>query len=112
MPRSNTFWWGSVWNNYSDDRFKKTFHLSCSTFTSVLSNIRHKFIIEYVADEPISPEKRLEICLYRLAREDYLYAVAEMVGLAESTVCKIVTEVYNAILENLWTDAVDRHFPK
>ena len=38
--------------------------------------------------------------------------MAEMVGLAESTVCKIVIEVRNAILENLWTDAVDRHFPK
>ena len=41
-----------------------------------------------------------------------MYTVAEMVGLAESTVCKIVIEVYNAILENLLTNAVDRHFPK
>ena len=35
-----------------------------------------------------------------------------MAGLTESIVCKIVTEVRNAILENLWTYAVDRHFPK
>ena len=35
-----------------------------------------------------------------------------MVGLAESTVSKIAIEVCNAILENLWTDAVDKHFPK
>ena len=39
LPRSNTFWWESVWNNYSDDRFKQTFRLSRSTFTFVLSNI-------------------------------------------------------------------------
>ena len=52
------------------------------------------------------------MCLYRLARGDCMYNVAEMVGLAESAVCKIVIEVCNAILENLWMDAVDRDFPK
>ena len=41
-----------------------------------------------------------------------MYTVAEMAGLAESTVCKIVIEVCNAIIEKLWTDPVDRHFPK
>ena len=34
-----------------------------------------------------------------------------MVGLSESTVCKIFIEVYNAML-NFWKDAVDSHFPK
>ena len=38
--------------------------------------------------------------------------MAEMAGLAESSFCKIVMEVCNAIIENLWTDAVDSHFPK
>ena len=112
LPRSNRFWWENVWNSYSDDRFKQIFRLSCSTFRFVLSHIRHKLVKEYVAEEPISPEKRLGICLYRLTRADYLYTVAEMAGLAESTVCKIVIEVCNAIIENLWADAVDRHFPK
>ena len=87
LPRSNTFWWESVWNSYSDDRFKQTFRVSRSTFTFVLSHIRHKLVKEYVAEELISPEKHLGICLYRLARGDYLYTVAEMAGLAESTNC-------------------------
>ena len=85
LPRSNTFWWESVWNNYSGDCFKQTFRLSRSTFTYVLSHIRHKLVKEYVAEELISPEKHLGICLYPLARGDYLYTVAEMAGLAEST---------------------------
>ena len=38
--------------------------------------------------------------------------MVEMAGLAESSFCKIVMEVCNAIIENLWTDAVDSHFPK
>ena len=41
-----------------------------------------------------------------------MYTVTEMTGLAGSTVCKIVMEVCNAIIENLWTDAGDKHFPK
>ena len=35
-----------------------------------------------------------------------------MVGLAESTVCQIVVEVCKAIVEELWSEAVGRHFPK
>ena len=38
--------------------------------------------------------------------------MAEMAELAESTVCKIAIEMCSAIIENLWTDAVDRHFSK
>ena len=35
-----------------------------------------------------------------------------MVGLAESTVCQILVEVCKAIVEELWSEVVDRHFPK
>ena len=66
LPRSNTFW-----NCYSDDRFKQTFCLSYSTFMFVLSHIWRKLVKEYIAEEPVSPEKCLGICLYHLARGDY-----------------------------------------
>ena len=112
LTRNNMFWWESVWNSYFDDRFKQIFRLSRSTFTFVLSNIRHKLVKEYVAAEAMSPEKRLGICLYRFASRYYLYTAGEMVGLAESTVCKIVIGVRSAIVEILWTDAVKRHSSK
>ena len=51
LPRSNTLWWESVWNSYSDDRLKQSFRLSRSTFTFVLSLKRHKLVKEYVAEE-------------------------------------------------------------
>ena len=35
-----------------------------------------------------------------------------MVGLAESTVCQIVVEVCKAIVEELWSEAVEHHFTK
>ena len=65
-----------------------------------------------MTEESISPECRLTICLYRLGRGDYLFTVSEMTGYGETTCFKIVTEVSNAILKNLWNDSVASHFPK
>ena len=110
--RNNTNWWETVQQTYSEKRFKHTFRVSRNTFYFILSKIQHRIQKEFVVEEPISPEKRLAICLYRLGRGDYLYTIAELVGLAESTVCKIVLEVCRAIIEELWSESVDRHFPK
>ena len=63
-------------------------------------------------EEPISPEGRLAICLYRLARGDYYFTIAEMAGIGERTVGYIVNEVTTAIVECLWEDSVKKHMPK
>ena len=60
----------------------------------------------------IAPKQRLAICLYQLGRGYYLYTIGKMVGLVESTICQIVVEVCKAIVEELWSEAVDCHFPK
>ena len=52
-----------------------------------------------MTEEPISPEFRLAICLYRLGRGDYLFTISEMTGYGAATCCKIVIEVSNAILK-------------
>ena len=55
---------------------------------------------------------RLGLCLYKLGRGDYLYTIAEMSGVAQSTICKIVIEVCEALVETLWNDAVKKYFPQ
>ena len=65
-----------------------------------------------VCEDPISPEFRLAICLYLLGRGDYMYSIAEMVGLGRSTVTTIVNEVTEATVSCLWTDCVSVHMPK
>ena len=65
-----------------------------------------------MTEPPISPECRLGICLYRLARGDYFYTIAEMVGLGVATVCSIVKEVTEAIIANLWNLSVKQHMPE
>ena len=111
LPR-NQGWWNVVWNTYSDSRFKRTFRVSRGTFEFILSKIRHRLERQTLCEEPISPEFRLGICLYRLGRGDYLYTVAEMAGVGLSTVAMIVSEVCKAITECMWEQSVHKFLPK
>ena len=108
----NQGWWELVWNSYSDKRFTKTFRISRTTFQFILDHIKHDIQHDVVTETPISPECRLGICLYRLARGDYFYTIAEMVGLGVATVCSIVKEVTEAIIANLWNLSVKQHMPE
>ena len=65
-----------------------------------------------MTEEPISPECRLGICLYRLGRGDYLYTIAEMAGIGVSTTSMIVSEVCQAIVECMWDANVNKLLPK
>ena len=97
----NNGWFSTVWSRYSTKRFKKTFRVSRETFGFILSRIRHVLERDTINEEPISPECRLAICLYRLSRGDYYYTIAEMTGLGVSTVCTICKEVTRAMVENV-----------
>ena len=55
---------------------------------------------------------RLAICIYKLTRGDYNYNIAEIAGVAESTVCQIIIDVCKAIAEKLWEESVESHFPE
>ena len=117
VPRScrrlarNTGWWNLIWNTYSNVRFKKTFRVSRETFSFILGRIRHVLERESVVEEPIPPELRLAVCLYRLGRGSYHYTIAEMPGLGVSTVCTITEEVCEAIVKYLWKESVDKFMP-
>ena len=108
----NVGWFDMIWTKYSDARFKKTFRISRATYQFLLQRIRHVLDRETVTEEPISAECRLAICLYRLARGNYYYTIAEMTGLGVSTVCTIVNEVTRAIVNNLWDECVGQHLPR
>ena len=108
----NCGWWELVWNSYSDERFKKTFSVSKDTFNFILSRIRHDLERETINEDPICPECRLGICLYRMGRGDYYYTIAEMSGLGVSTVHAIVTQVCASIVQNLWQENITEHMPQ
>ena len=78
----------------------------------ILNRIRHVLERDTITEDPVSPECRLALCLYRLGRGDYFYTIAGMAGLGVSTVCTIVDDVTEAIVNNLWSDCVTKHMPK
>ena len=100
-----------VWSTYSEERFKKTFRVSRGTFQHILGKLYNFLMKGTVNEEPISPECRLAICLYRLGRGDYLYTIAELAGIGESTTCCIVVEVCQLIVEVLWEETVSTLWP-
>lgn len=108
----NEGWWQKVWNTYSDARFKKTLRVSRATFHFILGCVGHVLQRQTVTEEPISPEERLGICLYRLGRGDCYYTIAEMVGRGVTTVSSIVQEVCNVLVEYLWTESFSSNMPR
>ena len=72
----------------------------------ILDKIRDNLVKDATTEELISPECRLAICLYRLARGDYYYTLSEISGLGTATIQPIVNEVREAIVHNLWSSSV------
>ena len=114
LPRNNNGLCDMVWNSYTDERFKKTFRISKNTFNFILSPIRNDLEHQTINEDPITPECRLAICIYRLGRGDknYYYTIAKMAGLGASTVHEIVTQVCWLITEHLWEECVMKHIPR
>ena len=108
----NEGWWHKVWTTYSDVRFKKTLRVSLATFHFILSRVGNVLQRQTVTEEPISPEERLGICLYRLGRGDYYYTIAEMVGRGVATVNSVVLEVCQVLVEYLGTESITSNMPK
>ena len=78
----------------------------------IFSRIRHRLERQTVTEEPISPELRLALCLYRLGRGHYYYTIAEMSGHGVSSVCTIVREVSQALVDCMWSESISHHMPK
>ena len=87
--------------------------MSRATFSFILNRIEPLLVRQTVTEEPTTPELRLALCLYRLARGDYLYTIAEMAGLGVSTVSTIIREVCQGILvDQFWKESVSSHMPE
>ena len=86
--------------------------MSRITFLYILLCIRCGFTKEIVTEEPVSPKLQLAICLGRLGRGDFLATIGEITVHAHSTICLIVIEVSEAIVNNLWRDHVENLFPR
>ena len=102
--KRNVGWWEAAWSTYSEERFERAFHVTRGTFQHIVGKLYNFLMNGTVNEEPISPERRLAICLYRLGRGDYMYTIAELAGIGKSTPCGIVVEVCQLIVEIVWEE--------
>lgn len=105
-------WWDMVWYNFDDKRFKTNFRVTKGTFLYIFGELEDLMTREAICEEPVPPMTRLAVCLYRLARGDYLHTIGELVGLGTSTVSVIVQEVCSAMVSRLWKPFVEKNMPK
>lgn len=108
----NKGWWENVRDTYDDSRFFETFRMSRPTFYYILNKISDQIEKQWVVEQPLEPDFRLAVTIYRLSRGDYIYTIGEMCGIAKATVCTIVNETCKAIVDTLWDDHVEKFFPK
>ena len=109
--RRNGGWWDAVWNTYSDERFKQIFRVSRGTFQYIVGKLYASLMKAAITEEPISPECLVAMSLYHLGRGDYLYTLAELAGIGESTTCGIVVEVCHLIIDVVWEESVSKLWP-
>ena len=86
------------------------FRMSRDTFHYILGKIEPVIVKKHNFGTPIPPDIQLAICIYKLTRGDYYYPIAEMAGVAESTVFQIIIDVCKAVAETLWEESVESHF--
>ena len=80
--------------------------MSRTTFYHILDEISDQIEKQRAVEEPISPDFRLAVTIYKLSRGDYIYTIGELCGLAKATVCTIVSETCKVIVDTLWNDTL------
>ena len=79
-----------------------------ATFYYILSKISDQIQKKFVTEEPIPPDFRLAITIFRLSRGDCLFTIGEMCGLQKSAVCMIVNESCSVIINTFWDESVKK----
>ena len=105
-------WWDIAWNSFDDKSFKTNFCITKGTFVYICGEVGDLLTRETICEEPVPPMTRLAVCIYRLARGDYLHTIAELAGLGTSTVSLLVQEVCSAVVTRLWKPFVEKNMPK
>ena len=110
-PRDGS-WWASGYRNWNDFAFKKRFRVNRDTFDFLVQDVRHLLEKQPTCmnPEPVTPEKQLALCLYRLAHGSSYRTVRDLFGVAESTSAVIFKDVCRVLVTTLYDRYV--HLPK
>ena len=99
-------------NEPLDGSFKKCFRVKRDTFDFLVQEVRHLLEKQPTCmnPKPVTPEKQLAICLYRLAHGSSYSTVKDLFGVADSTEHVIFNDVCRVLVSTLYDRYV--HLPK
>ncbi|CAH1277266.1 HARBI1 [Branchiostoma lanceolatum] len=100
--RSSQWWEHLVLETYSNFEFYRRFRMRKDTFQFLVNDLQHRL---YRRDtwlrHAIPVPQRLAIAIYWLASGDLLRTVADLFGVSEGSVCNIVLDVCQAVVDVL-----------
>ncbi|XP_071044624.1 putative nuclease HARBI1 [Parasteatoda tepidariorum] len=88
----------TVLQHYDDSRWKETFRINRSTFTIICDFLRPHLQKKKVVRDVFSVEVGIAVMLLRLSSSSELRNIAELFGMARSTVCVIVQQTTRVVV--------------
>ena len=100
--RSNDWWERIVWQTFSSYDWMENFRMSRETFVYVCNEVRELVKKENTSmRDSIPTEQRVAIALWYLSSGSDFRTISHLFGISKSTVCLVVKEVCNAIVQVL-----------
>ncbi|XP_067139320.1 uncharacterized protein [Centruroides vittatus] len=109
IPR-NQQWWEECVPAMDEVSWRENFRVSRETFNFLCAALPEMKRNNTHLRRCISTEKRVAIALYTLASSSEYRTISHLFGVGKSTVCKIVIDFCNAVINNLMSTAIQ--FPQ
>ena len=102
LPKSSQFWESDVLRTFTSRQWAENFRMTRDTFMYVCNELRAQLTKEDTRmRRAITVEKRVAVTLWRLATNCECRTIAHLFGISRSSVCLIVQEVCQLIVDVL-----------
>ena len=96
MKERSDHWWGHIVSNtFTEDDWLENFRMSHNTFLHVCDELRNDETMkeDTIMRQCIHVEKRIAICIWRLATNSSYREIGQLFGVSKASVCQIVNSV-------------------
>ncbi|CAL9685020.1 unnamed protein product [Knipowitschia caucasica] len=94
-------WWRQVVSEWTDSDWRANFRMLKNTFNILCDLLRPQLQRQTMVRRPLSVERRVALCLWRLATGDCFRTISNLFGIGKSTAVTVTNEVCSAIASTL-----------